>query len=54
MRRWLRNRSGATSIEYAMIATMIAAACVGGISALGTGTNGLYGKVTSAFNQYMP
>ena len=54
MRRLFQDRSGATSIEYAMIAVMIAVAAVTGIGTLGTGTNSLYGKVGAAFNQYLP
>lgn len=54
MRRWFQDRSGATSIEYALIAVMIAAAAVTGIGAVGSGTNSLYGRVGAAFNQHLP
>lgn len=54
MRRWLRDRSGATAIEYGMIAALIAAVVVGAIASTGVGTNGLYTRVGSAFNRYMP
>jgi pilus assembly protein Flp/PilA len=46
------DQSGATAIEYGLIAALIAVACITGLSTLGGGTNGMWGgvdnKVTSA------
>jgi|SoiMethySBSTD1v2_1073268.scaffolds.fasta_scaffold206244_2 pilus assembly protein Flp/PilA len=42
------DESGATAIEYAMIASGIAVAIVAAVSSLGTATQGLFGTVTTA------
>lgn len=54
IKRWLRERGGATSIEYALIGSLIAVVVVGAIASTGRGTNGLFGKVGTAFNTYIP
>lgn len=54
IRRWLRDRDGATSIEYALIASLIAVVIVGAIAGVGAGTNGLFARVGTAFNTYVP
>jgi pilus assembly protein Flp/PilA len=50
--RFWKNRSGATAIEYSMIAVLIAVAIITGASAVGTAANGLLNgtatKVTAA------
>jgi len=43
------NESGATSIEYAMIAAGIAVAIVSAVQTLGTEVNSLYTSVQGAF-----
>jgi len=37
--RFLKNKSGATAIEYGLIAALIAVAVIGGVSQLGTNAN---------------
>ncbi len=36
--RFFKNESGATAIEYGLIAALIAVAIIGAVSALGSGT----------------
>jgi pilus assembly protein Flp/PilA len=43
----LTDQNGATAIEYGLIASLIIVAMMGGLSALGGGANGMWGKVTS-------
>jgi len=40
--RFARDKSGATSIEYALIGTLISVAIIVGVSALGSQLNVLY------------
>ena len=47
LRRLLADQMGATAIEYGLIAALIVVAMMGGLSALGGGANGMWGKVTS-------
>jgi pilus assembly protein Flp/PilA len=47
------DRRGATAIEYGLIAALIIIAMMGGLQALGGGTNGLWGKILSNVNTYM-
>jgi pilus assembly protein Flp/PilA len=39
------DQSGATAIEYGLIVALLAVACITGLSTLGGGTNGLWGKI---------
>jgi pilus assembly protein Flp/PilA len=48
VRRFLRDESGATAIEYAMIASGIAVAIASTIMSLGTSVKGLYSSVLTA------
>jgi pilus assembly protein Flp/PilA len=48
VRRFLRDESGATSIEYAMIASGIAVAIATTIVSLGSTVKGLYTGVATA------
>lgn len=44
--RMLRSdKRGATAIEYGLIAALIAVAAIGGMSKLGGGANGMWGKL---------
>lgn len=54
LRRWLRDDSGATAIEYGMIGALIAVVIAGAVASTGSGTNGLYTKVGDAFAKYLP
>lgn len=47
-RRFARDDSGATAIEYAMVAASIAVAVVAAISSLGSTTNSMYVSVQTA------
>lgn len=51
--RWRSDRSGATAIEYALVASMMAIAIVG-ITAMFQGSGGMYTKVKTAVETYMP
>jgi pilus assembly protein Flp/PilA len=50
IRRMLRNlgadRRGATAIEYGLLAGLIAVAMIAGLSSLGGGAGGMWGKVS--------
>ena len=48
LRRFLRNESGATAIEYAIIAAGVAAVLVGAIAALGGKVTNLWTAVKNA------
>jgi pilus assembly protein Flp/PilA len=48
LRRFLRDDSGATAIEYAIIASGIAVAIATTIVSLGSSVQGLYGSVATA------
>jgi len=55
MRRLLKaysaDESGATAIEYALIAALIGIGLIGGLKLLGGGTNGMWTKIgTSVSN----
>ena len=43
LRRLLAGDGGATAIEYGLIATLIAVAAIGGMSALGVGAGSMWG-----------
>lgn len=45
LRRLRADQSGATAIEYGLIAALLAVACISGLSTLGGGTNGMWGKI---------
>lgn len=44
MRRFLKDRSGATSVEYAVIASLIFFAIFGAIGPIGDALNGMFGE----------
>ena len=48
VRRFVRDESGATAIEYAMIASGIAVAIATTIVSLGSNVKGLYSSVATA------
>ena len=45
--RFLKNKSGATAIEYGLIAALIAVAVIGGVSQLGSNANATFEKVAT-------
>lgn len=44
MRKFFKNRSGATSIEYAVIASLIFFAILGAIGPIGGALNAMFGE----------
>ena len=47
------DRRGATAIEYGLIAALIVIAMMTGLSSLGGGVGGMWGKLLSNMNTYM-
>ncbi|MBO6687795.1 MAG: Flp family type IVb pilin [Hyphomonas sp.] len=45
MRTFFKNESGATAIEYGLIAALIAVAIIGAVTALGSNTSSTFDKV---------
>ena len=45
--RFLKNKSGATAIEYGLIAALIAVAVISGVTALGKNANATFDKVSA-------
>ena len=45
--RFMKNESGATAIEYGLIAALIAVAIIGAVTTLGTKINSTFGKVSA-------
>ena len=50
IQRFLRDESGATSIEYAVIASGVAVAIAATVMTLGSGVKGLFTSVATAMN----
>lgn len=50
MRRYLRDESGATSIEYALIATLVSMVILGSVTLIGTTVKGIFVSVSSGFS----
>jgi pilus assembly protein Flp/PilA len=48
--RFLRNESGATAIEYGLIAAGIAVVIIATVQAVGTSLNTTYGAVNTGLN----
>jgi pilus assembly protein Flp/PilA len=48
------NKRGATAIEYGLIVALIAVAAIGGMQSLGGGVGGMWGKLATDMNTYMP
>jgi pilus assembly protein Flp/PilA len=45
---------GATAIEYGLIAALIVIAMIAGLESMGGGVGGMWGKVGTAADTYMP
>lgn len=54
LRRLLADSGGATAIEYGLIAAMIAVAAIGGMSALGGGSNGMWSNLDGEVQNAAP
>jgi len=50
LKRMLRNASGATIVEYAVMLAFVALVSIALIAALGSNTSGLFAPVTSKWN----
>jgi pilus assembly protein Flp/PilA len=50
LRDFVRDDGGATAIEYALIASGVAAAIAAVIMTMGTSVQGMYQSVANAFN----
>lgn len=48
--RFLKNESGATAIEYGLIAALISVAIIGGASAVGGGVNDVFVGISTELN----
>lgn len=46
--RFAQDESGATAIEYGLIAALVGVAIVGGLTQVAGGLNGLFGRVNTA------
>lgn len=53
LRRLRSDKRGATAIEYGLIVALIAVAAISGMSALGGGSNGLWGKLDNKVSDGM-
>lgn len=47
---YIKDNSGATAIEYALIAALIALSIIGGASAVSTSLNGMFDNVSEALD----
>ncbi len=46
--RFFRDQSGTTVIEYGLIAALITVVCIGGMTVVGNGLQGVYNAVSAA------
>ncbi len=46
--KFLKNKSGATAIEYGLIAALIAVAVIGGVSSLGSSANTTFTTISDS------
>ncbi|MGN6850434.1 MAG: Flp family type IVb pilin [Sphingomicrobium sp.] len=53
-RRLSADECGATAIEYGLLCALIAVAAIGGMQSLGGGVGGMWGKLATDMNTYMP
>ena len=52
-RKLYADKRGATAIEYGLIAALIVVAMMGGLSALGGGATGMWGKLSNTVSTNM-
>ena len=48
--RFLKDDSGATAIEYGLIAALVSVAAIGALTAMGQSPSTMFGTVSSALN----
>jgi pilus assembly protein Flp/PilA len=53
LRKLRADKRGATAIEYGLIVALIAVACIGGMQALGGGSQGMWGRIASNVSTHM-
>ena len=53
LRRLRSDKRGATAIEYGLIVSLICIAVIGGMEALGGGSNGMWGKLDQTVTNAM-
>lgn len=46
-KRFLRDEDGATMVEYALMLALIAIVCIGAISLIGSGANGMFTTIAN-------
>jgi pilus assembly protein Flp/PilA len=54
IKRFLKDESGVTMIEYGLIAALIGVVCIVVLTAIGTDLNGLFGTVSSELQKANP
>lgn len=47
LRSFAKDESGATAIEYGLIAALVSVAAIGALGAMGTSLNGMFTKVAN-------
>ena len=52
--RFLKDESGATAIEYGLIAALISVAIIGGVSAVGTEVDATFDKIENGLKGVTP
>jgi pilus assembly protein Flp/PilA len=50
MKRFLKDESGATAIEYGLIAALISVVCIAVFTAIGTRLNARFTQISNALN----
>jgi pilus assembly protein Flp/PilA len=53
LRALFADRRGATAVEYGLIASLIVLAMIGGLSAMGGGTGGMWGMISADVSEAM-
>ena len=53
LRTLCADERGATAIEYGLIAALIVVAMMGGLTVLGGGAGGMWGKISNNVQTYM-
>ena len=53
LRKLRADQRGATAIEYGLICALIIVAMMGGLQALGGGSQGMWGKILTNVTTYM-
>ena len=54
LRKLRADERGATAIEYGLIASLIVIAMMTGLQSMGGGVGGMWGKLSTSANTYMP